>query len=66
MKNNNTDLRTLIKRSGLRRDFIAKQLGIHYKYLDFIINGQRKASKTRKRLINFLLAQISLNSRKAA
>ena len=66
MKNHNTDLRTLIKRSGLTRQFIADRLNISYIFLHYLISGARKAEKTRKRLTNYLIEQISINSRKAA
>jgi predicted XRE-type DNA-binding protein len=47
-------LNNLVKRSGLKQNFIAKQLGISYVHLSYIINGKRNPIKTKKRIINFL------------
>jgi len=49
------NLKKLISKSGLRIDFIAKQLGISYIYLHYIINDRRKSPAQRQRILDFIL-----------
>lgn len=54
MSKTNTNIKSLIKKSGYTREYIAKQMGISYIYLHLIINDDRKALKKREEIIQFL------------
>jgi transcriptional regulator with XRE-family HTH domain len=53
-KPNTRLIRSLFFLRGIEQNKLAKELGITKQYLSYIINGQRKATEIRKKIVELL------------
>lgn len=58
MKKKNKNLIALVDRSGLKRKFIARENGMSYIYLIYLLNGDRTTESRIKQLETYLQKHI--------